>query len=100
MSVQRAGSGNGWRAAQCAEHAVEELALVPEVGVDGVALHAGLLGDRRDRRVRGTDARMQADRRLDDPLAGLGEPLSASFQLVLASHCTLVYRESLTAAQG
>ena len=50
------------RRARCVEPV-----LVREVGIHGVALDAGSLRDRRDRRPRGTDARMQGDRCLDDP---------------------------------
>ena len=77
---------------------IEELALVAKVRVDGVALHSRPLGDGGDGRLCGADARMQADRGLHDPHARLRLAFRAPVQLVLASHCTEVYSESLTAA--
>ena len=71
-----------------------ERALVGEVGVDGVPLDAGALGDPADRRPRGAEARVQLDGRLDDPLAGLLLAARPLLLLVLSIHCTSLYLES------
>ena len=72
----------------------EERAVVREVRIDGVPLDARPLGDPADRRPRGTDARMQLDCGLDDPLPCLRLAARPLFQFVLPIHCTEVYRES------
>ena len=45
-------------------------------------------------------ARVQADRRLDDAAPRLRLPLGAPLELVLSSHCTKLYTESLTTHEG
>ena len=67
---------------------VEELLLAPEVRVDRVALDTCALGDRRDRRPRRPDARVQVHGRLDDSLPGLRLTIGPPFELVLSFHHT------------
>ena len=82
-------------ARQCAEQALEERPLIREVRVHGVSLNAGPLRDRHDRRPRGADGRVQVDGRFDDPLPRLRLTLGAPLELVLPTHCTIVYSRKL-----
>ena len=50
----------------------EQVALVGEVGIDSVPLHAGALGDHRHRRRCRADAAVQIDRGVDDAVARHG----------------------------
>ena len=63
-----------------------ERALVREVAVHGVALHARPLGNRADRGPRGANRRMQGDGGVDDALTRLVLALGAPLELVFPSH--------------
>ena len=92
----------------------EQLALIAEVRVDGVTLNPCRLGDRRDRRSRRADARVELDRCLHDAIvvsprrarravsAGRFESLHSSVQRKLDSlrvpgdnRCTLPCNERM-----
>jgi hypothetical protein len=61
------------------------------VAVEGLASHAGLPGDVRDRRAREAMALVQRDRRFDDPLPGLGLLIGSLSESVSARHAISEY---------
>ena len=66
-----------------------QAALVGEMRIERVALHAGALGHHAEGRLRRADAAVQLDRGLDDALPGLRLLLGAALEGVGPGHLNL-----------